>query len=175
MKPSATQVEKATDEIVIPRAPQFKKSTDVTELKSNVFGAPFEAIMFEAREKATHRFMGVKPLPTTKLVMDTVNKAYWRNPGVTPLRASERLPADTSHEYSLLQLKYGFTKSMSRVSRCLDNQPIERFWGTFKAESFCFLRKHHTYEDVLKDVRNYIHYYNNYRYTERLSGLSPSE
>ncbi|WP_155116337.1 IS3 family transposase, partial [Paenibacillus larvae] len=55
-----------------------------------------------------------------------------------------------------------------------DNQPIERFWGTFKAESF-YLRKHHTYEDVLKDVRNYIHYYNNYRYTERLSGLSPSE
>ncbi|WP_397351646.1 IS3 family transposase [Paenibacillus larvae] len=60
------------------------------------------------------------------------------------------------------------------VSRCLDNQPIERFWGTFKAESF-YLRKHDTYEDVLKDVRNYIHYYNNYRYTERLSGLSPSE
>ncbi|WP_106769303.1 IS3 family transposase [Paenibacillus faecalis] len=27
----------------------------------------------------------------------------------------------------------------------------------------------------LKDVRNYIRYYNNDRYTERLNGLSPNE
>ncbi|WP_430192043.1 IS3 family transposase [Paenibacillus thiaminolyticus] len=60
------------------------------------------------------------------------------------------------------------------MGRCLDNQPIERFWGTFKTESF-YLTKHDTYEDVLKDVRNYIRYYNNYRYTERLNGLSPNE
>ncbi|WP_407672903.1 IS3 family transposase [Paenibacillus profundus] len=32
-----------------------------------------------------------------------------------------------------------------------------------------------TYEDVLKDVNEYIRYYNNYRYTECLGGLSPNE
>ncbi|MFL1674441.1 IS3 family transposase [Paenibacillus dendritiformis] len=37
------------------------------------------------------------------------------------------------------------------------------------------MTKHDTYEDVLNDVRNYIRYYNNYRYTERLNGLSPNE
>uniref|UniRef100_UPI00403F179D IS3 family transposase n=1 Tax=Paenibacillus sp. FSL R10-2734 TaxID=2954691 RepID=UPI00403F179D len=57
---------------------------------------------------------------------------------------------------------------MSRVSRCLDNQPIERFWG----ESY-YLTKYDTYDDLLKDVRNYIRYYNIYRYTDRLKGLSP--
>lgn len=71
-------------------------------------------------------------------------------------------------------MKYGFITSMSRLSRCLDNQPIERFWGTFKAESF-YLKKYDTCDEVLEDVRNYIRYYNNYRYTERLNGLSPHE
>ncbi|MNJ65885.1 hypothetical protein D3C77_619240 [compost metagenome] len=62
---------------------------------------------------------------------------------------------------------------MSRVSRCLDNQPIERFWGTYKSESY-YLTKYDTYEDVLKDVSKFIRYYNNYRYTECLGGLSPA-
>jgi putative transposase len=63
---------------------------------------------------------------------------------------------------------------MSRVSRCLDNQHIERFWGTYKSESY-YLTKFHNYEDVLKDVSKYIRYYNNYRYTECLGGLFPNE
>ncbi|WP_082790191.1 IS3 family transposase [Paenibacillus sp. GM2] len=63
---------------------------------------------------------------------------------------------------------------MPHVSRCLDNQPIERFWGAFKTESF-YLTKHDTYEDVLEDVGKYIRYFNNFRYTERLNGLSPNE
>ncbi|WP_212953368.1 IS3 family transposase, partial [Paenibacillus cookii] len=42
----------------------------------------------------------------------------------------------------------------------------------YKSESY-YLTKHDTYEDVLKDVSNYIRYYNNHRYTERLEGLSP--
>lgn len=57
---------------------------------------------------------------------------------------------------------------MSRVNRCLDNQPIEQFWGTLKAERY-YLKKHNTYEELFEDVSNYIRYYNNYRYTERLT------
>ncbi|CAH1054735.1 Putative transposase InsK for insertion sequence element IS150 [Paenibacillus pseudetheri] len=63
---------------------------------------------------------------------------------------------------------------MSRVSRCLDNQPIERFWGTYKSESY-YLTKYDTYEDILTEVSQYIYYYNNYRYVECLDGLAPNE
>lgn len=84
--------------------------------------------------------------------------------GVTPLLPSDRGFPYTSHEYNRLKVKYRFTKSMSRVSRCLDNQPIERFGVTYKAEIF-YLKKRDTYEEVLKDVKNYIQYYNNHRYT----------
>ncbi|MFR9708451.1 transposase [Paenibacillus sp. MB22_1] len=109
-----------------------------------------------------------------KLVMNTVKKAFKRNPNAMPLLHSDRGFQYTSLEYKQLQKRYKFTTSMSRVSRCLDNQPIERFWGTFKAESF-YLEKYDTYNSLLRSVRTYIHYYNNFRCTERLYGLSPNE
>ncbi|WP_430154929.1 IS3 family transposase [Paenibacillus algorifonticola] len=37
------------------------------------------------------------------------------------------------------------------------------------------MNKYDTYEEVLEDVRKYVHYYNYYRYTERLSCLSPHD
>ncbi|SMF86424.1 Transposase InsO and inactivated derivatives [Paenibacillus uliginis N3/975] len=154
-------------------APNMKWCTDVTELKYGNGRKAYLSAIVDVYDNSIVSWV-LSHSNNNKLVMDTVKKAYGRNPGVTPLLHSDRGFQYTSHEYSRLQVKYGFTKSMSRVSRCLDNQPIERFWGTLKAESF-YLTKHDTYDDVLEDVRNYIRYYNNYRYTERLNGLSPNE
>lgn len=109
-----------------------------------------------------------------ELVMDTVKKACRRNRGTKPLLHSDLGFQYTSVEYKRLQKRYKFKKSMSRVSRCLNNQPIERFWGTFKAESY-YLEKYDTYDDLLQSVKTYMRYYNNDRYTERLNGLSPNE
>ncbi|QTB28456.1 IS3 family transposase [Lysinibacillus sphaericus] len=55
------------------------------------------------------------------------------------------------------------TQSMSRVGRCIDNGPIESFWGTLKYNS---------YEELKLAIDDYIHFYNYYRYQERLNGLS---
>lgn len=106
--------------------------------------------------------------------MDTINKAYEKNPDVKPLLHSDRGSQYTSHDYHDLQRKNKFMISMSRVSRCLDNQPIERFWGIYKSESY-YLAQYNTYDDLLKDVSHYIRYYNNHRYTESLGGLAPNE
>ncbi|WP_367620505.1 IS3 family transposase [Paenibacillus sp. 11B] len=46
--------------------------------------------------------------------------------------------------------------------------------GFYKSKSY-YLTKCDTNEDMLTEVRQYIHYYNNYRYTECLDGLSPNE
>ncbi|WCF11067.1 IS3 family transposase [Paenibacillus thiaminolyticus] len=154
-------------------SPNSKWCTDVTELKYGNGRKAYLSAIVDVYDNSIVSWM-LSHSNNNKLVMDTVKKAYRRNPGVTPLLHSDRGFQYTSYKYNRLQMKYGFIKSMSRVGRCLDNQPIERFWGTFKAESF-YLTKHDTYEDVLKDVRNYIRYYNNYRYTERLNGLSPNE
>jgi transposase InsO family protein len=154
-------------------SPNLKWFTDVTELKYGNGRKAYLSAIVDVYDNSIISWV-LSHSNNNKLVMDTVKKAYGKNPGVTPFLHSDRGFQYTSHEYKQLQGKYEFTKSMSRVSRCLDNQPIERFWGTFKAESY-YLTKHDTYEDVLEDVSNYIRYYNNYRYTERLNGLSPNE
>lgn len=154
-------------------SPNLKWFTDVTELKYGNGRKAYLSAIIDVYDNSIVSWV-LSHSNNNKLVMDTVKKAYLKNPGVTPLLHSDRGYQYTSHDYKQLQVKYGFTKSMSRVSRCLDNQPIERFWGTFKTESF-YLTKHDTYEDVLKDVGQYIRYYNNFRYTERLNGLSPNE
>lgn len=155
------------------QSPNTKWCTDVTELRYGNGHKAYLSAIIDVYDNSIVSWV-VSHSNNNKLVMDTLKKAYAKNPGVSPLLQSDRGFQYTSHEYNRLQLKYGFMKSMSRVSRCLDNQPIERFWGTYKSESY-YLTKHHTYEDVLKDVNEYIRYYNNYRYTERLDGLSPNE
>lgn len=82
-----------------------------------------------------------------------------------PLLHSDRGFQYPSHIYQKLSRKYQFSKSMSRVSRCLDNQPIERFWRTFKEEKF-YLESYSDFNQLKYSVRSYIHYYNNYRYSE---------
>lgn len=64
--------------------------------------------------------------------------------------------------------------SMSRVGRCIDNGPIEAFWGTLKVAKY-YLHKYESYEALKKAVDTYIMFYNNERYQETLNGLSPLE
>ena len=154
-------------------SPNSKWSTDVTELKYGNGRKAYLSAIIDIYDNSIVSWV-LSHSNNNKLVMDTLKKAYQKNPGATPLLQSDRGFQYTSHEYNRLQVNYGFIKSMSRVSRCLDNQPIERFWGTYKSESY-YLTKFNTYEDVLKDVSNYIRYYNNYRYSECLDGLSPNE
>jgi len=155
------------------KAPNMKWCTDVTELKYGNGRKAYLSAIVDVYDNSIVSWV-MSHSNNNMLVMDTVKKAYRKNPKVKPLLHSDRGFQYTSHEYNRLQVKKGFTKSMSRVSRCLDNQPIERFWGTLKAESY-YLTKYDTFNDLLKAVKNYVRYYNNYRYTERLNGLSPNE
>lgn len=154
-------------------APNVKWCTDVTELKYGNGRKAYLSAIIDVYDNSIVSW-ALSHSNNNKLVMDTLKRAYAKNPGASPLLQSDRGFQYTSHEYNRLHLKYGFMKSMSRVSRCLDNQPIERFWGTYKSESY-YLKTYATYEEVLKDVNEYIRYYNNYRYTECLDGLSPNE
>ena len=85
--------------------------------------------------------------------METIHRAMKKNPKARPIIQSDRGYQYTSHEYKRLSEKHHFTKSMSRVGRCLDNQPIERFWGTHKAESFYI--KNSTFPVRLFDITKF--------------------
>ena len=63
---------------------------------------------------------------------------------------------------------------MSRVGRCIDNGPMEGFWGILKCEMF-YLRKFDTFDQLKQAVEDYILFYNTKRYLRKYKGLAPLE
>ncbi len=64
--------------------------------------------------------------------------------------------------------------SMSRVGKCIDNGPMESFWGTLKCEKY-YLHKYKAFDELEQAIDDYIHFYNHERLQKRLNGLTPME
>ncbi|STD25502.1 IS3 family transposase [Enterococcus mundtii] len=157
----------------VAKKPNQKWCTDVTELR---YGNGRKAYLSAIIDLYDHSIVSweLGHSNNNLLVMNTIKKAMDKNSGVRPLLHSDRGFQYTSYDYKKLETTYKFTKSMSRVGRCLDNQPIEHFWGTFKEEKF-YQESYQNFEDLKKSVGEYMQYYNNYRYSEALNELSPNE
>jgi transposase InsO family protein len=65
-------------------------------------------------------------------------------------------------------------QSMSRRGNCLDNSPMENFFGLMKQEMY-YGTAYESFEDLQRAVDDYIYYYNNKRIKEKLTGMSPIE
>jgi transposase InsO family protein len=63
---------------------------------------------------------------------------------------------------------------MSRVGRCIDNGPMEGFFGISKTEMF-YLNSFHSEQEQKDAIDNYIDFYNNGRFQENLNGMTPAE
>ena len=63
---------------------------------------------------------------------------------------------------------------MSRVGRCIDNGPMEGFWGILKSEMY-YLRKFTSANMMTIAIENYITFYNTRRYQRRLGCMTPVE
>ena len=96
------------------------------------------------------------------LVFDTFDKAVATNPGATPLLHSDRGYQYTSKAFRRRILAAGMTQSMSRVARCIDNGPMEGFWGLMKREMY-YGKKYKTKEELMLAIEKYIDYYTNKR------------
>ena len=106
------------------------------------------------------------------LVFDTVDNALLRNPGAQPLFHSDRGFQYTNRTFHIKLVNAGITQSMSRVAKCIDNGPMEGFWGILKRERY--YGKRFTDRDTLeKMIEDYIDYYNNKRLQRNLGILTP--
>lgn len=76
--------------------------------------------------------------------------------------------------YSHELRKHKIFQSMSRRGNCLDNSPLENFFGILKQEMY-YGKVFKSYEDLKMAVELYISYYNRERMKERLNWLSPVE
>ena len=77
----------------------------------------------------------------------------------------------TSPKFQKQVQQLGLKQSMSRRGNCWDNAPQESFFGHFKDE--VILSKCSTLEEVIKEIDDYMDYYNNYRYQWNLSKMTP--
>ncbi len=158
-----------------PRKNEVCLSTDVTELRYAVGQKAYLSATKDLRTKEIVSF-NVSARPTIDFVIEDL-KSYFDN-----LSAKQRkmtiLHSDqgfqyTSFSFRYLLERYGITQSMSRKGNCLDNAPIESFFGHLKDEVDC--RDCKNVKEVKMKIKNYIIYYNNYRPQWGLKQKTPAE
>ncbi|WP_342443303.1 IS3 family transposase [Lysinibacillus sp. FSL K6-0057] len=154
--------------------PNQKWCTDVTELKyGNGKKAYLSAIIDLYDNSIVSYVLGHSN--NNKLVFQTMIPAIQKlKEDEHPLIHSDRGYQYTSKFFKRMIDDAEMVHSMSRVGRCIDNGPIEAFWGTLKCEKY-YLNKYDTYEALKKAIVGYISFYNSERYQEKLNGLSPLE
>jgi transposase InsO family protein len=77
----------------------------------------------------------------------------------------------TSPGFSSKARNMGLIQSMSRKGNCIDNAPMESFFGHFKDE--VDYKSCKTFEELQKLTADYISYYNNKRYQWDLQKMTP--
>jgi putative transposase len=152
--------------------PNQKWFTDVTYLK---YGKGVKAYLSAIIDRYDMSVVAwkISTQNDNKLVEDTLRMAFESNPGATPLIQVDRGSQYTSHMFWNLKEEFRFEMSMSRVSKCLDNQPIEAFWGTYKSE-FYYRYKFLSLETLVSNTASYIDFYMNKGYVKKFDGRTPS-
>jgi transposase InsO family protein len=152
-------------------APNQKWATDITEFNisgKKLYLSPIidlfnqEIISYELTER-----------PVFSQVVTMLKKAFKKIPNNTNLT----LHSDQGWQYQMKQYQYllkekGITQSMSRKGNCLDNAIIENFFGILKSELF-YIKKFKTIEELKREIKLYISYYNNERIKSNLNKMSP--
>jgi transposase InsO family protein len=153
--------------------PNQKWLNDVTEFKlTNGQKAYLSAILDLGDNSIVSYVLGHSN--NNQLVFVTFDLAVDANPTAKPLFHSDRGFQYTNRQFKNKLDSIGATQSMSRVGRCIDNGPMEGFWGIIKSEMY-YLQKYHTYEELKQAIDEYMEFYNMRRLQKKLKGLTPIE
>jgi putative transposase len=151
--------------------PNVKWVTDVTEF--SLFGEKLylspvldlyngEIIAYEI----SHR-------PVFKMITNMMEKAVLRlKKKDRPILHSDQGLHYQMEQYQGLLMKHNIKQSMSRKGNCLDNAVIENFFGHLKSE-LLYIQKFENMHHFIKELEDYIYYYNHKRIKNKLNGLSP--
>ena len=108
------------------------------------------------------------------LVFKTFDRAIKENPDAHPLFHSDRGFQYTNRTFHQKLEKAGMIQSMSRVAKCIDNGPMEGFWGILKRERY-YGKRFTSKKQLIEMIENYIRYYNTRRVQRGLGVLTPVE
>ena len=157
-------------------APNQKWLTDVTEFKYYVAQEVHKVYLSAILDLYDRRIVSyvIGDSNNNPLVFDTFDAAIAANPGATPLCHSDRGFQYTNRLFHAKLEAAGMTQSMSRVAKCIDNGPMEGFWGIPKRERY-YGKRFKDKDSLVSMIEEYIEYYNNRRLQRNLGVLTPIE
>lgn len=150
-----------------------KWATDVTEFHiaaGKVYLSPI--IDMHSREIIAYNISKTPNFKQITEMLDQVSRQHSDVQGVI-------LHSDQGWQYQMKAYREWLSdrkmiQSMSRKGNCLDNSPIENFFGILKREMFYGNEfKFKTRDELIRAITNYIDYYNNKRISLKLKGLTP--
>ena len=156
--------------------PNQKWLTDVTEFKYYVGPVIKKLYLSAILDLYDRRIVAFKigDSNNNELVFSNFDGAIALNPDAHPIFHSDRGYQYTSKAFHQKLVNSGMIQSMSRVGRCIDNGPMEGYWGILKSEMY-YLKKFTSREELIKAIEGYITYYNTKRYQIKLSCMTPIE
>ena len=143
--------------------------TDVTEFK---YGQDAKAYLSAILDYGENKIVAFKlsKRNNNALVRDTVQQIADDIVPTHTLIHSDRGYQYTSYGFNNFVKNHQLTHSMSRVGKCIDNGPMENFWGIIKEEMYR-LKTYTSFEGLEYDIKQYIRFYNTQRVTLKM-GLS---
>ena len=157
-------------------APNLKWLTDVTEFKYYIGPEVRKIYLSAILDLYDRRIVSyiIRDRNDNPLVFDTLDAAIAANPDAHPLFHSDRGFQYTNRVFYNKLQSAGMEQSMSRIGKCIDNGPMEGFWGILKRERY-YGRRYLSREELVQMIENYITYYNNRRVQRNLGVLTPME
>lgn len=147
--------------------------TDVTEMKYGNGQKAYLSAILDLHDKSIVAYV-LGHSNNNNLVFTTLDLALKAAPKTSPMIHSDRGFQYTSWGFKRCLEAHRMTQSMSRVGKCIDNGPMEAFWGTLKCEKY-YLNKYNNFDALKKDIDEYIQFYNYERLQKKLNSLSPME
>ncbi|MCF0117587.1 MAG: IS3 family transposase [Bacilli bacterium] len=143
--------------------PNSKYSTDITEFKIP-YGKLYLSPMLDLYDSRVVTYT-ISTSPNFMMIKEMLNKTLnIKNEFNDLIIHSDQGWHYQMREYQQTLKDNGITQSMSRKGNCLDNSPIENFFGILKKEIFIGHEKDFkSLKELEKKIIEYINYYNNFR------------
>ncbi|WP_432613181.1 IS3 family transposase [Halobacillus litoralis] len=147
--------------------------TDITYL---TYGNNFRAYLSTIKDGSTGEILAhqVSNRITLDIATDTLqklkkNRKFRKAKGA--LIHSDQGVHYTHPDFQRMVESLGLLQSMSRRGNCWDNAPQESFFGHLKDETY--IKECSTLEEVKKEIKQYMIYYNHQRYQWNLNKMTP--
>ncbi len=175
--------------------------TDITEFK---YGKDKKIYMCAALDIYDRSILSysLSEKADTKLVLEVLRNSFNKNINHNSILHTDRGSQFTSLQYKKALKNLGITYSMSRADKCIDNGPMEKFFGTIKVEKYYlnryeileklkngpmegffgtikvekyYLNKYTTLDDLKNYIKEYIRFYDEEKLQKNLGNRSPLE